>query len=75
MHLGKQTVYTIICYVCADGPGASTYPGKSTDHGVSTEPGKTESSSNSGLVAGVAATVFVLVVAAVCIVVMVIWLR
>ena len=50
----------------------------STDPGVFTEPGKTDepqSSNNTILVAGVAASVFVLVLTAVCIVVMVIWWR
>ena len=53
-----------------DDSGASTAPG------VSTDPGQTDtSSSNIVMVAGVAVSVIVLVLAAICIILMVIWWR
>ena len=73
LQLGKQTVYTI-CYICADGPDASTYPGKFTDPGISTGP-NSQLSGSTVIAAGAAVSVIVLVLAAVCIIVMVVWLR
>ena len=55
---------------CPDNPGISTTTG------VLTDPGQTDnSSSNIVMVAGIAVSVVVLVLAAVCIVVLVVWLR
>ena len=57
-------------------PGVSTAVGISTATGVSTDPGQTDnSSSNIVMVAGVAVSVIVLVFAAVCILVLVVWWR
>ena len=68
-------------HTIVDGFGVSTATGISTDHTVprvSTAPDQTNNSqlsSNTVLVAGVAVSVIVLVLAAVCIVVLVVWLR
>ena len=55
--------------------GVSTHPGVFTASGVSTHPDKPQLSSNIVMVAGVAVSVVVVVFAAVCILVLVVWWR
>ena len=73
-NLGGNMQTTCLVYAqhYTDDPGVSTNPG------ASTTPGQTDNSqlsSNTGLVAGAVVTMFVLVLAAVCIVFLVVWCR